>query len=99
MVLLSSCYKLGSLAASLPQMVTNGYSLLGTQMAPQYPPYMTDNPMPDGYPWGNLTARKSNPYKDCPETGVTRYYDWTVQQMTLAPDGYCITIHLFFLHF
>jgi hypothetical protein len=75
--------------------MTNGYSMLGTQMASQLPHYLTCNPMPvEGYPWGSRTARYSNPYTDCPDTGVTRYYDWTVSQMTLAPDGYCISLHL-----
>lgn len=53
--------------------------------------------MPDGYPWGNRTARQSNPYKDMPKTGVTRYYDFTIDQMTLAPDGYCISSTRWFL--
>jgi hypothetical protein len=78
-----------TLAASLPQASTNGDSALGTSWAPQYNAYLTNNPMPDGYPWGDRSARKSNPYKEMPQTGVTRYYDWTIDVATLAPDGFC----------
>ena len=91
MVLLSSCLKTATMVASLPQTASNGNSMLGTGMAPQYPKYMTENPMPDGYPWGTRTAKTSNPYTEMPDTGVTRYYNWTIDKMVLAPDGYCIT--------
>jgi hypothetical protein len=100
MVLLPRGYTIkeaiSTLAASLPQNVTNGNSYLGTEIAPQYSPYLANNPLPDGYPWGNRTARQSNPYKDMPKTGVTRYYDLTIAEKTLAPDGYCIFIHFGF---
>jgi len=78
-----------SLTASLPQQSTNGNSMLGTDMAPVLGQYLTNNPLPDGTPWGHRTARQSNPYKDMPQTGVTRYYYWTVDTKTLAPDGFC----------
>jgi hypothetical protein len=98
MVAVSSyCSSIVTMVGSLPQSMTNGNSLLGTEMAPQYPQYLSNNPMPDGYPWGNLTARTSNPYMDCPQTSVTRYYNFTVEEMTLAPDGYCNTFFLSFL--
>lgn len=77
-----------AMCTSLPQAVTNGNSVLGTDMAPQYPSFMTDNSLPDGYPWGSRTAGRTNPYRDCPQTGVTRYYNFTLQKMTLAPDGF-----------
>jgi hypothetical protein len=77
------------MVASIPQTMSNGNSLLGTEVAPQYPQYMTDNPLPNGYPWGTRTARDSNPYTEMPDTGVTRYYNWTVEKIVLAPDGYC----------
>jgi Multicopper oxidase len=80
-----------TLVGSLSQVVTNGNSMLGTQNASQYPAYLTNNPMPNGYPWGTRTARESNPYMECPQTGVTRYYNWTVGSATLAPDGFCIS--------
>ena len=92
MVHLSSCSKLAAMAASLPQSITNGNSMLGTGLAPQYPPFMNDAPISNGYPWGTRTARKSNPYKDIPDTGVTRYYNWIIDKMTLAPDGYGISL-------
>jgi hypothetical protein len=79
------------MATSLPQFITNGNSMLGTELAPQYSPFMNNAPMSDGYPWGTRTAGKSNPYKDIPDTGVTRYYNWTIDKMTLAPDGYGIS--------
>lgn len=89
MVLLPPVYKaVATLAASLPQYATNGNSDLGTEVAPQYPPFLHNNPLPDGYPWGSRTARKSNPYKDAPRTGVTRYYDFVISKKILAPDGF-----------
>jgi hypothetical protein len=77
-----------TLSTYLSQTITNGNSLLGTGQAPQYGAFMTNNPLPDGYPWGKATARQTNPYTDCPKTGVTRYYDFTIGAITLAPDGY-----------
>lgn len=44
--------------------------------------------MPDGKPWGARTAKNSNPYHDCPNTGVTRRYDFTVRRGKASPDGY-----------
>ena len=79
------------MAASLPQSITNGNSMLGTELAFQYPRFMNNTPISDGYPWGTRTARDSNPYKDMPNTGITRYYNWTIDKMTLAPDGYGIS--------
>ncbi|EXJ64532.1 hypothetical protein A1O7_00868 [Cladophialophora yegresii CBS 114405] len=40
-----------------------------------------------GCPWGDKTASGSHPTTDMPDTGVTRYYDFTVARNTLAPDG------------
>lgn len=98
MVLLPSYSKVTAMVASLSQTITNGESLLGTEMAPQYPPFMTfDNPTPDGFPWGARTAGQSNPYKDVPETGMTRYYNFTISKMTLAPDGYGSFLSAYFL--
>ena len=90
MVLLSACLKATTMVASLPQTASNGNSMLGTEMAPKYPQYMTGNPMTEGYPWGTRTSKHSNPYTEMPDTGVTRYYNWTIDKMVLAPDGYCI---------
>jgi hypothetical protein len=91
MVLIPSGYAtaaIATLSAALPQQSTNGNSKLGTEMAPVYDHFLTNNPLPDGAPWGHRTARQSNPYKDMPRTGVTRYYDWTIDKKTLAPDGF-----------
>jgi hypothetical protein len=100
MVLIPSVYKVvTTLAASLPQYATNGNSQLGTEVAPQYAPFLDNNPLPDGYPWGSRTARQSNPYKDAPKTGVTRYYDFTITKKTLAPDGFCICPNVTFSNF
>ncbi|KIW35406.1 uncharacterized protein PV07_02104 [Cladophialophora immunda] len=38
-------------------------------------------------PWGSRTASGSHPQNDMPDTGVTRYYDFTVARGTYAPDG------------
>ena len=45
-------------------------------------------PLPNGYPWGTATASGTNPYEQSPDTGVIRYYDFTVQRGKIAPDGY-----------
>ncbi|TAQ91423.1 hypothetical protein B7494_g134 [Chlorociboria aeruginascens] len=46
-------------------------------------------PLPQGYPWGTRTpsTRGTNPKNDCPSTGVTRSYDFTIERGILAPDG------------
>ncbi|APA07098.1 hypothetical protein SS1G_04196 [Sclerotinia sclerotiorum 1980 UF-70] len=73
---------------TLSQDVTNGNSLWGTLQAPTFPPFLTNNPLPNGFPWGSLTAGGNNPYTSAPSTGVIRYYDFTVTRGTIAPDGY-----------
>ena len=79
-----------SLRPGLPQKKTNGASKLGTSQAPHLPPWLGGSPMPHGKPWGGRTAKHSNPYinKDLPNTGVTRHYDFTITEQTIAPDGY-----------
>lgn len=66
----------------------NRLSVLGTLLAPALNLFLTNNPMPDGYPWGKLTDYGNNPYTEYPNTGVTRYYDFVVSRGTIAPDGY-----------
>lgn len=39
-------------------------------------------------PWGDKTAGGSNPYKDGPDTGLTRTYEFNVSRGVIAPDGY-----------
>ncbi|KAM0692130.1 hypothetical protein Q7P36_008331 [Cladosporium allicinum] len=38
-------------------------------------------------PWGSVNTTNSNPYKSCPQTGLTRYYDFTVAECDIRPDG------------
>ncbi|EMC99909.1 hypothetical protein BAUCODRAFT_136452 [Baudoinia panamericana UAMH 10762] len=64
----------------------NTMSVLGTPQAPHLPPWLTDNPMPQGKPWGPMN-QWTNYYTTTPNTGVTRYYDWTVSKIPCAPDG------------
>ncbi|MCJ1286660.1 hypothetical protein MMC26_006006 [Xylographa opegraphella] len=75
-------------ARGLSQEQTNGVSLWGTLELPTFPAFLTSNPLPEGYPWGNKTAKYSNPYKEAPDTGITRYYQFTLSRGQLAPDGY-----------
>ena len=75
-------------ARALSQDQTNGVSLWGTLEAPTFGQFLTSNPLPNGFPWGNKTAKKSNPYKEAPDTGVTRHYQFTVSRARIAPDGY-----------
>ncbi|KAK1994695.1 multicopper oxidase [Colletotrichum falcatum] len=82
-----SCLLL-STQASLSQDKTNGKSPLGTVGAPKLPPFLSNNPLPQGVPWGALTADGTNPYTTWPSTGVTRNYDFTISRGTIAPDGY-----------
>ncbi|KAI9825280.1 MAG: hypothetical protein M1832_001314 [Thelocarpon impressellum] len=77
-----------SLSGALPQTVTNGLSKLGTLDAPVVSDFLVDNPLPNGFPWGLKTADNANPYKDAPNTGVIRKYDFHVARGLIAPDGY-----------
>jgi FtsP/CotA-like multicopper oxidase with cupredoxin domain len=77
-----------TLNAALPQSKTNGASQLGLVSAPVLPNFMTNNPLPNGYPWGSDTVTNTNPYRNSPNTGVTRYYTFNVSRGVLSPDGY-----------
>ncbi|KAK3676263.1 hypothetical protein LTR78_004013 [Recurvomyces mirabilis] len=74
----------------LSQQQTNGQSDLGSLNAPRLSPFI-DGPHPNGspFPWGDRNASNCNPYDPSaiPNTGVTRHYQWTVTNTTLAPDG------------
>lgn len=76
------------LARALDHDQTNGASLWGTFDAPTFPQFLTSNALPSGLPWGNKTADNSNPYKEVPDTGVTRQYQFTLSRAQKAPDGY-----------
>ncbi|CAK7229664.1 hypothetical protein SCUCBS95973_007299 [Sporothrix curviconia] len=78
----------GLATATLTQQQTNGNSVLGTADAPYLPQYLANNPLPQGYPWGTLTANATDAYTTHPNTGVIRSYDFTISRGTLAPDGY-----------
>ncbi|KAK8013087.1 Cu-oxidase 3-domain-containing protein [Apiospora marii] len=66
---------------------SDSLSLLGTQFAPLFPSFLTNNPLPNGFPWGSLTSQNANPYQQMPDTGVTRTYAWTLTKQNAAPDG------------
>ncbi|KAK4168784.1 laccase lac5 [Cladorrhinum sp. PSN259] len=72
----------------LGQNKTNGSSLLGTLVYPCLAFFLTNNPLPNGFPWGTLTDFANNPYKEFPRTGVVRHYEFTVSRGVIAPDGY-----------
>ncbi|KAI1826659.1 multicopper oxidase [Xylaria intraflava] len=81
----------GMTAASrtMDQNATNGKSKWGMIDAPTFPQHLTNNPMPDGKPWGMRNGLDNKPYsKQIPATGVTRYYDFDVRRGVLAPDGF-----------
>ena len=86
-----------ALARALSQNETNGASLWGTLDTPVIPSFLTPNesdPLPSGFPWGSRTANDSNPYKDVPDTGVVRYYEFTLSRAQIAPDGYLKNVML-----
>jgi len=72
-----------------------GISPLGTASANHLPPFLTNNPMPSGKPWGNRNT-DTNYYNqnEVPNTGVTRHYDWTVGKGKCAPDGVTVNCTL-----
>lgn len=77
-------------ALSLGSLVTaqDGGSPLGTDSAPDLPAFLTNNPLPQGFPWGTKTANNTNYYDNPPHTGVIRKYDFTIKREQKAPDGY-----------
>lgn len=77
-----------NIIAALSQTATNGASTYGTLSANKLPYFLTNNPLPSGYPWGGLTQTNTNPYTSSPNTGIIRTYDFTISRGTIAPDGY-----------
>lgn len=75
-----------SLVGNLSPAQQNGASLYGTLSAPAFPDFLTNNPLPQGFPWGPLTAKNSDPDFP-PTTGVTRFYDFEITRSTIKPDG------------
>ncbi|RFU36304.1 hypothetical protein B7463_g105, partial [Scytalidium lignicola] len=86
MTLIPSILGAANLIASLPQSITNGASILGTLQAPFLPDFLTDNPLPHGYPWGARSA-ECTCSRDVPNTGVIRPYEWEIARGYLSPDG------------
>lgn len=62
-------------------------SVWGTFEADSLPSFLTNNPLPNGYPWSHMDS-KTNYYEHTPSTGVIRSYDFTISRDILAPDGY-----------
>jgi hypothetical protein len=54
---------LTTLNASLPQNETNGLSTYGTLGATKFSKFLTNNPMPDGYPWGEFLKSLHQPMR------------------------------------
>ena len=77
-----------SIAGTLTQDITNGVSQLGTLNARTLPAFLTNNPLPNGFPWNTDTAFNTNYYVNSPSTGVTRSYTFNVSRVTLQPDGF-----------
>lgn len=77
-----------NVTAALTQSLTNGKSLLGTLQAVLFPFFLTNNPLPNGFPWGTRTSTNTSPYTQSPNTGIIRTYDFTISRGMLAPDGY-----------
>lgn len=79
---------LKQVSSTLSQSQTNGISRLGTLVAPVLPLFLSNNPLPNGYPWGTRSDTATNAYKNNPTTGVVRSFDWTLSRSTIAPDGF-----------
>lgn len=77
--------------AAIPTLGQVGSSTFGQLDSGCYPKWL---PRADGKPylsapWGNRTTKNAdavNP-NDIPDTGVTRYYDFTVSRARISPDG------------
>ncbi|KAK5140404.1 hypothetical protein LTR04_003017, partial [Oleoguttula sp. CCFEE 6159] len=78
-----------SLVSALTPHQQCGDSVFGTLQAPTFPQSLTDNPMPNGFPWGTRTPQNSDAtnINDIPNTGVTRYYDFSIARAVISPDG------------
>ncbi|RFU26799.1 hypothetical protein B7463_g9537, partial [Scytalidium lignicola] len=74
---------------SIIRLWTLTISVLGFKVLAQYtddnvtlPQFLTNNPLPQGFPWGTKTANNTNMFR------VIRSFDFTVKRETKAPDGY-----------
>jgi hypothetical protein len=77
-----------NLVSSNQLTIAHSKSVWGTLKAPTFPLFLTNNPLPSGFPWGGDTASGTNPYTQYPNTGVIRTYDFTISRGVIAPDGY-----------
>lgn len=59
----------GQAFARISQTNTNGNSVLGTFSKRPLANFLTNNPLPDGFPWGKATAFDTNYYTSSPDTG------------------------------
>jgi hypothetical protein len=50
-----------TVAASLPQTAINRGFALGTLVAPTLPDFLTNSPLPKGFPWGADTVFNTDP--------------------------------------
>ena len=60
---------------------------MGTSEAASLPEFLSNNPLPNGFPWSRLD-NQTNYYQKTPNTGVIRPYHFTISRGHLAPDGY-----------
>ncbi|CAI6333976.1 unnamed protein product [Periconia digitata] len=67
-------------AFSLPQMETNGESILGTVDSPLLEPL-------EGSSWGDMSLETTNVYTATFSDAVVRRYTFNVARVSLAPDG------------
>lgn len=67
--------------------IHEGVSSLGTSLASVLPDFLSNSPTQHGKPWGDRNSTNTNYYLETPDTGVTRYYDWTISKTRCSPDG------------
>ncbi|KAI9766480.1 MAG: hypothetical protein M1839_004901 [Geoglossum umbratile] len=70
-----------------PTLLVGRQVVEGSTQSSQLPQFLTNNPLPNGFPWGLLNANNSNPLGPAPSTGVTRTYDFTIKRQKKSPDG------------
>lgn len=80
-----------TLVNGLTQVEQNGGGVWGTLQAPQLPKWVGGPNAADAAgqqtPWDPISTTNTDPYTSPPNTGVTRNYDFTVSDCTIAPDG------------
>lgn len=77
-----------SVAPVNTQVGNSTWGTLNTGCFPKWLPKADGTPYTSA-PWGNLTTKNSDAtvFGDIPNTGVTRYYEFTISRGTLSPDG------------